>query len=116
MQFFVHVNIRDWRSRAFVDEEHEKETVAAAIAARNGRKYNDEVINTFLKEYYGARSIQVPKGYSFKVKVKDKATGKIKIKDAPPKLMQLYVAYKVRTEHRFANLSGTGAGKTLSAI
>jgi superfamily II DNA or RNA helicase len=30
--------------------------------------------------------------------------------------MQKYVAYKVKTNHRFGNFSGTGAGKTLSAI
>ena len=30
--------------------------------------------------------------------------------------MQLYVAHKVKTDPSFLNLSGTGAGKTLSAI
>jgi superfamily II DNA or RNA helicase len=32
------------------------------------------------------------------------------------KLMQQYVAYKIKTNRRFGNFSGTGAGKTLSAI
>jgi superfamily II DNA or RNA helicase len=30
--------------------------------------------------------------------------------------MQLYVAYKVKTNLYFGNFSGTGAGKTLSAV
>ena len=34
----------------------------------------------------------------------------------PPTLMQLYVAYKVKSLPYFGNFSGTGAGKTLSAI
>ncbi len=33
-----------------------------------------------------------------------------------PTLMQLYVAYKVKTLPFFGNFSGTGAGKTLSAV
>jgi hypothetical protein len=47
-----------------------------------------------------------PKGYAF-------ADGQTLI---PPNMMQKYVAYKIKTEACIANLSGTGSGKTLSAI
>jgi hypothetical protein len=30
--------------------------------------------------------------------------------------MQLYIAYKIKTSPYFGNFSGTGAGKTLSAV
>ena len=33
-----------------------------------------------------------------------------------PTLMQLYVAHKIKTNSFFGNFSGTGAGKTLSAV
>jgi len=35
---------------------------------------------------------------------------------ALPTLMQLFVAYKIKTLPYFGNFSGTGAGKTLSAV
>src|SRR5204862_1699565 len=49
----------------------------------------------------GIQNIDIPKGYAFPYH---------------PTLMQLYVAYKVKTNQYFGNLSGTGAGKTLSAV
>ena len=52
------------------------------------------------------KNIKEPKGYGFSIhNVK-----------SPPTLMQKYVAYKVKTASLFGNFSGTGAGKTLSAI
>jgi superfamily II DNA or RNA helicase len=45
--------------------------------------------------------MRITKGYSFPDK---------------PKMMQLYVAWRIRRDPCFLNLSGTGAGKTLSAV
>ena len=55
----------------------------------------------FLQEYDGMKSIVIPKGYSFPV---------------PPRIMQRYTAFRIKKDPYFCNLSGTGAGKTLSAI
>jgi superfamily II DNA or RNA helicase len=70
---------------------------------KNGNKWRDEVVNTFLEDYDGTRYIldHLPKNYSYEYK---------------PKLMQAYVAHKVLRNRYFMNLSGVGAGKTLSAI
>ena len=54
----------------------------------------------FLTDYNGSRKLEIPRGYSF----------------SNPTLMQLYVAYKVSMLPYFGNFSGTGAGKTLSAV
>ena len=69
-----------------------------------GNKFHDEVIGTFLSEYEGVATTkrEMPYGYAF-----PKGT---------PTLMQLYTAYKVKTNPQFGNFSGTGMGKTLSAI
>ncbi|MGH9984873.1 MAG: DEAD/DEAH box helicase family protein, partial [Nitrososphaeraceae archaeon] len=58
-------------------------------------------------DYEAATRIRLPDGYSFR-------DGENQILE--PTLMQKYVAYKVKINHRFGNFSGTGAGKTLSAI
>ena len=65
-------------------------------------KFRNEVITRFLKEFDGASKINVPKEI---------------LKLYPnPFLMQKYVAYKIATSTYYGNFSGTGAGKTLSAI
>lgn len=70
---------------------------------KNGNKWRDQVIDTFLEDYKGTRYIldNLPKNYSYEYK---------------PKLMQAYVAHKILKKKYFMNLSGVGAGKTLSAI
>jgi hypothetical protein len=70
---------------------------------KNGNKWRDEVVDTFLEDYNGTIYIldHLPKNYSYQYK---------------PKLMQAYVAHKVLRNRYFMNLSGVGAGKTLSAI
>ena len=70
---------------------------------KNGNKWRDEVVDTFLEDYNGTRYIldHLPKNYTYEYK---------------PKLMQAYVAYKILRKRHFMNLSGVGAGKTLSAI
>src|SRR6266496_1655249 len=59
------------------------------------------VVESFLANYEGTQNIKIPMGYAFPYR---------------PTLMQLYVAYKVKTNQYFGNFSGTGAGKTLSAV
>jgi len=91
-----------WK-RCFEDE-------AAAIeeARRHkGNTYSESARDAFLEEYTRSRQLPLPQGYSFR-----DADGKIR----EPKLMQLLIAYKVFRDSRVLNLSGTGTGKTLSAI
>ncbi|MFL2644783.1 MAG: zinc-ribbon domain-containing protein [Dehalococcoidia bacterium] len=87
---------------ANVDEE------IAQIKKFQGNSYGEEVKSAFLEEYESAKSLEIPNGYNFR----NKQTGEI----AEPLLMQRHVATKVRDKRRVGNWSGTGAGKTLSAI
>jgi len=72
-------------------------------------EYAQEVKKLFTDGYNGAKNLMIPEGYN----------------PEPPSflpkkeglgLMQRYVAYQIKTQRRFGNWSGTGAGKTLSAI
>lgn len=63
--------------------------------------YPQEVKQLFLADYAGAKCLQIPNGYSF---------------PHQPNLMQRYTAYLVKNRKRLGNWSGTGAGKTLSAV
>jgi hypothetical protein len=63
--------------------------------------YAQKVRALFHQEYQGACSITMPSEYRGKHQ---------------PNLMQRYVAYLVQTKKRIGNWSGTGSGKTLSAI
>lgn len=91
-----------WR-RCFEDEG------AALDEARqhHGNTYSESARDSFLEEYTRSKQLPLPQGYSFK-----DADGVIRT----PKLMQLLIAYKVFKDGRVLNLSGTGTGKTLSAI
>ena len=68
--------------------------------------YSERVRTEFLEEYQAASKLTIPHGYSFAI------DGEIR----QPNLMQKHVAAKVRDHRRYGNWSGTGAGKTLSAI
>lgn len=72
----------------------------------SGSSYADSVQERFLEQYNGAKELVIPNGYSFKI------DGKI----TQPNLMQRLVAYQVQDKKKVGNWSGTGAGKTLSAI
>ncbi|MCS5697517.1 DEAD/DEAH box helicase [Cyanobium sp. FGCU-52] len=69
--------------------------------------YSHEVQQAFLEEYEGAKALEVPASYAFR-----------DLKGIPrqPKLMQRLVAYRLERDLRLLNLSGTGTGKTLSAV
>lgn len=69
-----------------------------AAAERPRRRFSDEI--------HAALSMEVPDGYDFRV------DGEL----VEPFLMQRHVATLVRDRHRVGNWSGTGAGKTLSAV
>lgn len=69
-------------------------------------EYSDEVKRRFMEQYHGAVNLNIPTGYNFKV------NGKIYL----PNLMQRFTAFMIQKMKRFGNWSGTGAGKTLSAI
>lgn len=91
-----------WR-RCF---ENEAAAVEEAQSHR-GNIYSESARDTFLEEYTRSKQLPLPQGYSFR-----DADGKVRM----PKLMQLLIAYKVFRDSRVLNLSGTGTGKTLSAI
>ncbi len=63
--------------------------------------YPKEVKGLFLRDYRGAKDLIIPSGYSF---------------PHQPLLMQRYTAHLVKSRKRLGNWSGTGAGKTLSAV
>lgn len=90
-----------WK-HAFHDE-------AAALAQARGfagDAYADRVRADFLAEHERAAGLPIPPGYAFAV------DGKI----ALPNLMQRLTAARVLHRRRVGNWSGTGAGKTLSAV
>ena len=64
-------------------------------------EYVKRVQSEFLDEYTRAKELKIPNNYSFKYK---------------PNLMQKLTAAKVIHDKRVGNWSGTGAGKTLSAV
>ena len=99
MRFYLDYSVDElWRA-AFRDKNN---TIRAIRnEGKNGNKYHDTVIDTFLSDYEGTQSISIPGAYTFPYL---------------PTLMQLYVAHKVKTNNHFGNFSGTGAGKTLSAV
>jgi hypothetical protein len=99
MQFYIDYSIDELWKSAFRDEE--KTVLDVKNEGKNGNKYHNTVVETFLADYEGTQNIHIPKGYTFPYN---------------PTLMQLYVAYKVKTNQYFGNFSGTGAGKTLSAV
>ena len=73
---------------------------------KKGAAFSEKLKERYFEQYDGATSIDVPKGYSFKLEGKS----------INPSLMQRLISYRLRKEKRIGNWSGTGAGKTLSAI
>lgn len=69
--------------------------------------YSQEVQQAFIEEYEGARALPIPDAYAFR---------DLRGNPRDPKLMQRLVAFRLERDFRLLNLSGTGTGKTLSAI
>jgi superfamily II DNA or RNA helicase len=99
MQFYVDYSVDELWKSAFKNEHETLRKVK--FAGKNGNKYHDMVLDIFLEDYKGSTELKIPHGYMFPYL---------------PTLMQRYVAYMVYRLPYFGNFSGTGAGKTLSAI
>jgi hypothetical protein len=84
----------------------DSETAVREVLAFGESDYAQRVREEFLTEFSEASGLQLPPGYSFRI-----GTELIL-----PNLMQRHVAIEVFKRKRFGNWSGTGAGKTLSAI
>jgi len=106
MKFYIAYKVnRLWKS-AFVDEV--KTITEVEKKGKTGNKFRDAVTDKFLKDYYNTKKIKIPNGYSFKNPNTNEPI--------TPFLMQSYCTYKIKNDSNFGNFSGTGAGKTLSAI
>lgn len=99
MQFYLAYAIDQLWKCAFGQEKSTVDKIK--LEAKNGNEYHDTVVKIFLSEYKGTKSIKLPQGYAFPYL---------------PTLMQSYVAYKVKNSPSYGNFSGSGAGKTLSAV
>ena len=91
-----------WK-RCFLDED------ATFVEAKQhqGNTYSEAARNAFIEEYTRCKQLPIPEEYSFR-----DPNGISR----QPKLMQSLIAYRVLTQGRVLNLSGTGTGKTLSAV
>lgn len=69
-------------------------------------EYSKRVRDEFLAEFRESAELEIPPGYSFSL------NGSVTL----PNLMQRHVAFEIFKRRRFGNWSGTGAGKTLSAV
>jgi len=90
---------------------HAYRNEAAALAETGTQRsdvYAERVRQTFRAQHDAALSLPIPDGYDFRP-----GSG---VDVALPNLMQRRVASQVVTERRVGNWSGTGAGKTLSAV
>ena len=91
-----------WK-RCFLDEE----ATFAEAKQHQGNTYSETARNAFIEEYTRCKQLPIPEEYSFR-----DPSGISR----QPKLMQRLIAYRVLTQGRVLNLSGTGTGKTLSAV
>jgi len=103
MKFFENYELKKFWKIAF--EENDAEKIVKHLKSKQDteNEFTKSLNKKFFSEYYGSLQIknEIPSNYSFRY---------------APSLMQLYVAHKIKTEPYFCNFSGTGAGKTLSAI
>jgi len=76
------------------------------LQSHHPESYGSRVRERFLAQFNGTHALDIPAGYSFRKKSQP----------LPPNLMQRLIAYRVVSDGRVGNWSGTGAGKTLGAI
>lgn len=98
VDFFIKEAVARIWQQVFLDEV---KTVKQLEQYSDKGTYSQEVRRLFLHEYQGAKSLQIPDGYTFPAQLN---------------LMQCYTAYLIKSRKRVGNWSGTGAGKTWSAI
>jgi superfamily II DNA or RNA helicase/SAM-dependent methyltransferase len=86
---------------------HEEEEALLEAKQHKGNIYSEAVRDAFIDEYTRCKQLPLPEGYSF-----------VDLNGIrrEPKLMQRLIAYRVLKDGRVLNLSGTGTGKTLSAV
>jgi hypothetical protein len=106
IQFYLNYSINRLWKKAF--DSPIKTIKEIKSKEKTGNKFADSVVATFLRDYDKLKKLKLPKEYSF-INSKSK-------KLIEPFLMQWYIAYKLKHQSYFGNFSGTGAGKTLSAI
>jgi len=104
IQFYLNYCINQLWKDAFLDES--KTITQLEKTGKSGNKYRDLVSGTFLKDYCASKNLKIPKNYIFN----------FDSKPVEPFLMQKYVAHKIKQLPYFGNFSGTGSGKTLSAV
>lgn len=92
-----------WK-RCFEDENAAIEE-AKKYSPQN--EYEKSTRDEFIDEYEKSKQLPIPEGYDFR-----DDDGNL----AYPNLMQKLIAYRILKQDRVLNLSGTGTGKTLSAI
>ncbi len=102
VEFFVASAVAKLWMHAFRSPDE----AVAQVEAFQGNEYAERARTRFLDEYREAKSLPLPAGYAFTV---DGLA-------AEPNLMQRLVTVRVRDRRRVGNWSGTGAGKTLSAV
>lgn len=85
---------------------HDERDALSEIKSYSGTEYAEQVRADFLSEYQTAKNLKIPDGYSFS----------LNHHIALPNLMQRLVTVRLKQRHRIGNWSGTGAGKTLSAV
>ncbi len=85
---------------------HSEAVAVSEAESFTGQGYAQRVKEDFLGQYRKAKQFEIPTGYSFKL------NGDL----VKPNLMQRHVASRVQQDKRMGNWSGTGAGKTLSAV
>lgn len=98
VDFFIKEKVAQIWQHAFY---HEKSALSQITEYSGNNLFTQEVKQLFLQDYKGAKALKIPKGYGFL---------------HWPNLMQQYAAHLVQSRRRIGNWSGTGAGKTLSAI
>jgi superfamily II DNA or RNA helicase len=97
MEFYVNYFVHKLWKDAF---QNEIKALSDVKSKETKNKFTKKVITKFLSEYYGTTKLKIPKNKFGR----------------EPFLMQRYCAYKILKEPYLANFSGTGSGKTFSAI
>lgn len=110
IKFFENSQIKKYWKEAFKINDAKPIVDFIKKKGITNNAFTDSISKRFLDEYDGTMEIQklIPSNYSFT----DFNTKKISY----PRLMQLYFTNKIRENPYYCNLSGTGAGKTLSAV
>ena len=102
----IHFFLSSARAKIWKHAFHNEEEAINQVQNYFGDTYAEKVKKEFLKEYKNAKNLQIPHGYSFKDNREL----------VEPFLMQRLIASKINTEKKLGNWSGTGSGKTLSAV